>query len=63
MTYFDAIQTVRERIAHFYANHRGRRVELELAQDAMENDCLRAAIDGENTGVLLSLPDYRDSTN
>jgi len=57
MIYYDAIRHVEEGTARFYVIHRGRQVELELAHDALGNDCLRATIDGEKTDVLMSLPD------
>ncbi len=60
MMYYKALRHVEQGTAHFYVIHQGRQVELELAHDALGNECLRATIDGQKIDVLLSLPDYRN---
>ena len=63
MKYYEAIHRVKNGTAHFYLIHQGRRVELHLAENALGEECLRASIGGEETDVLLALPDYRDVTH
>jgi len=60
MSYYDAVRQVGEGTACFYVIHQERQVELALAHDALENECLRAVIDGQKIDVLLRLPDYRN---
>ena len=60
MMYYKAIRHVAEGTAHFYVIHHGRQVELELAHDALGNECLRATIDGQKIDVLLNRADYRN---
>lgn len=63
MKYYDAIRQVKNGTAHFYVIHKGRSVELQLAENALGQECLRASIGGQETDVLLGLPDYRDVTD
>jgi len=63
MKYFRATHRVKNGTAHFYVTYQGRRVELELAHNAIGEECLRAKIEGEMIDVLLSLPDYRDGAD
>jgi hypothetical protein len=63
MMYYKAIRHVEQGTAHFYVIHQERQVELELAHDALGNECLQATIDGKRTDVLLNLPDYRDGAD
>jgi len=63
MTYFEAIHRVKNGTAHFYVTYHGRQVELELAHNALGEECLRASIGGKDVDVLLSLPDYRDGAD
>ena len=60
MRYSDVLRRVVRGTAHFYVIHRGRRIELEIAHNALGYECLRATIGGQKTDVLLTLPDYRD---